>query len=265
LDTVFFVVAKLAGVALKVETWLLLAALAAFWAGLRNRVRLQHYASGILVAALLGIGFFPLGDVMLGPIEARIPAPEGLGPIDGIIVLGGGEDMPASHYWARPELGEGGDRHIAALALARRHPEARVLFTGGSGRLRDAGSDLGGGGVMTEAEIARQILTGQGIAPERLLFESRSRNTAENARFGHALVSPGADERWALITSAFHMPRAVQSFAAAGWADVIPVPVDYRSRAWADGLGWNLPRNLTLMNKAIREWFGQSAYAAAGR
>jgi len=262
---VFFVVAKLAGVALKVETWLLLVALVAFWAGLRNRGRLQQYASGILVAALLGSGFFPLGDLMLEPIEARIPAPEGLGAIDGIVVLGGGEDMLASRYWARPELGDGGDRHIVALALARQYPEARVLFTGGSGRLRDVGSDLGGRGLMTEAEISQQLFTGQGIAPERLLFESRSRNTSENARFGHALVSPRTDERWALITSAFHMPRAVQSFAAAGWVDVIPVPVDYRSRAWTDGLGWNLPRNLTLMNIAIREWVGLFAYAATGR
>lgn len=258
MDTIFFVVAKLGGLALRLETWLLIAALVALFA---RHARVQRSASGVLVGALLGIGGLPLGDMMLRPIEARVPMAGDPGAIDGIIVLGGGEDLPASRHWAQPEMGEGGDRYLAALALARRYPEARLLFTGGSGRLRD----VGGGEKMTEADVAAQVFAAQGIAPERLLLESRARNTAENARLAHALAAPGAEERWALITSAFHMPRAVESFAAAGWGEVIPVPVDYRTRSSADALGWNLSRNLELMNIAIREWVGRAAYAATGR
>lgn len=261
MDTVFFVVAKLVGIFLKVETWLLLAALVALWAGLRHKVRLQRYACTALVLAFLAIGIFPLGDAMLRPIEASLLPPQDLGAIDGIIVLGGGEDLPVSRHWARPEMGEGGDRYLAALALAQRYPEARVLFAGGSGRLRDVGGAL----EMSEADIARQVFAAQGLTPERVLFESRSRNTAENARLSHALVAPAAGDRWALVTSAFHMPRAARSFAAAGWTGIVPFPVDYRTRAWKDGIGWNFQRNLELMNIALREWVGQAAYAATGR
>ena len=104
-----------------------------------------------------------------------------------------------------------------------------------------------------------------GLPPERMLFEDRSRNTSENARLGHALAAPGPGERWALVTSAFHMPRALRSFAAAGWEGVVPVPADFRSRAWADGMGWNFHRNLGLLNTALREAVGRLAYAATGR
>ncbi len=260
MDTLFFVVSKLVGAALTVEAWLLILALAALWAGLRHRIRLQRGAAALLALALLGIGVLPLGDVLLRPIETvHPPAPE-LQDVDGIIVLGGGEDVAASRRAGQPQLGEGGDRYLAALLLARRHPEARVLFAGGSGRLRDAG-----GAPVSEAAIARQIFEAQGIAPDRLMFESRSRNTAENARLAHALAAPGAGERWVLVTSAFHMPRAVDSFAAAGWEGIVPYPVDFRTRAWSDGLGWNFQRNLGLINIALREWVGRIAYRVTGR
>ncbi|MGC9418240.1 MAG: YdcF family protein [Rhodovulum sp.] len=260
MDTVFFIASKLVGAALKVETWLLVLALIAFWASLRDWFRAVRIASAALVLAIFGIGFLPLGDVLLRPVETVFPVNGTPGAIDGIIVLGGGEDVPASRQSGQPQLGEGGDRYIAALALARRHPEARVLFAGGSGRLRDVA-----GAEISEAAIAERIFRAQGIAPERLLFESRSRNTAENARLGHALAAPEADERWVLVTSAFHMPRAMRSFATAGWVGIVPFPVDYRTRAWSDGVGWNFGRNLALMNTALREWVGRAAYAVTGR
>src|SRR5690606_18132335 len=145
--------------------------------------------------------------------------------VDGIVVLGGGEDSTASAYWQQPQLGEGADRYTAALALARQHPEAKVLFTGGSGRLRSLT-----GAKASEAAVAEAFFRQQGLEPERLLLEDRSRNTAENARLAFALVRPGSEETWILVTSAFHMPRALRSFQAAGWEDVVPWPVDYRSR-----------------------------------
>ncbi|MCE8519209.1 YdcF family protein [Ruegeria pomeroyi] len=260
MQTVFFVLAKLAGAALRLETWLLGLAVLAFWAGLRRQVRLQQRALGALVLAILGIGVLPLGDLMMRPFETGFPVVADPGPLDGIILLGGGEDLSASRRSGQGELGEGGDRYLTALALARRYPEARVLFAGGSGRLRDVA-----GATFSEAGIARRIFLDQGIAPERMLFEDRSRNTAENARLGHALAAPGPGERWALVTSAFHMPRALRSFAAAGWEGVVPVPADFRTRAWADGLGWNFHRNLGMMNAALREAVGRLAYAVTGR
>ena len=158
------------------------------------------------------------------------------------------------------QLNEGAERYTAALALARRFPGAQVLFTGGSGALRDAA-----GAATSEAYIAERFFLDQGIAPKRLLLESQSRNTAENARLSLKLAGAAPDEDWVLITSAFHMPRAMRSFEAAGWDSLVAWPVDYRTSRFGDGIGWNLIQNLAVLNTAIRERVGQLAYRLSGR
>jgi hypothetical protein len=80
--------------------------------------------------------------------------------------------------------------------------------------------------VTTEVEIARRMLPAIGIAPERIVYEDRSRNTHENAQFTRDMLNPGADEIWLLVTSAWHMPRSMGVFRAAGFP-VVPYPVDY--------------------------------------
>jgi uncharacterized SAM-binding protein YcdF (DUF218 family) len=68
-----------------------------------------------------------------------------------------------------------------------------------------------------------------------------------------------------LITSAFHMPRAMRSFDTAGWTGLVPWPVDYRTSSFADGVGWNLTHNLKVLSTAIREKIGQLTYRLTGR
>lgn len=258
MDTVFFLAAKVVGAALKIETWLALLAAFAFWGSWRDHRRLATRASAALMGLILAIGFMPVGDWLLRPIEQSVPQPGPLSKIDGIIVLGGGEDVAASSAAGQAQTGEGGDRYLAGIALAGQHPQARLVFAGGSGRLRDVS-----GAFVSEAAIAEQIFTVHGIAEDRVLLESRSRNTAENARFALELADP--EETWVLVTSAFHMPRALRSFRAAGWENLVPYPVDYRTRNWREGLGWAFARNLGLLNTALKEWVGRAVYAATGR
>ena len=59
------------------------------------------------------------------------------------------------------------------------------------------------------------LLTELGVHPARLLLEEQSRNTAGNAEFSLALAKPKPGERWLLVTSASHMPRAMAAFARA--------------------------------------------------
>jgi uncharacterized SAM-binding protein YcdF (DUF218 family) len=59
-----------------------------------------------------------------------------------------------------------------------------------------------------------------------MTFESRSRNTRENALFSRELMRPKPGEVWLLVTSAVHMPRAMGAFRAVGWT-MLPYPVDY--------------------------------------
>jgi uncharacterized SAM-binding protein YcdF (DUF218 family) len=209
---------------------------------------------------LLLLAVFPLGDVLLRPIEGQYLANPEMTQVDGIILLGGGEDARASAFWQQMQLNEVGERYLAAISLAQRYPQAKLLFTGGSGALRDLG-----GIRVTEASWAEQVFLAHGIAKTRLLLEGASRNTAENARLSLALAQPKPGQRWVLVTSAFHMPRAMRSFEAAGWGGVIAYPVDHRSKAISDGIGWNLSRNLDVLNTAIRERIGQLAYRLSGR
>jgi uncharacterized SAM-binding protein YcdF (DUF218 family) len=79
------------------------------------------------------------------------------------------------------------------------------------------------------------------------------------------LANPETDDTWVLVTSAFHMPRAMRSFEAAGWTGLVAYPVDYRTAGFTDDIGWNLTGNLLVLNTAIRETIGQLAYRLTGR
>jgi uncharacterized SAM-binding protein YcdF (DUF218 family) len=67
-----------------------------------------------------------------------------------------------------------------------------------------------------------------------------------------------------IVTSAFHMPRAIATFCAAGWENLVPYPVDFRGTGRAS-LGWNFAERLALLNTGIKEWVGLVAYRATGR
>jgi uncharacterized SAM-binding protein YcdF (DUF218 family) len=131
LDTVFFALSKLVGFALKLEVWLLVLAILTFWASMRSRRRLAIGSSATLVGAIVVMGVLPVGDALVGPLENEFAIQKVISNVDGIVVLGGGEDVAASRRSGQPQLNDGADRYIAALALAQRFPQARLLFAGG--------------------------------------------------------------------------------------------------------------------------------------
>ncbi|SEG09747.1 Uncharacterized SAM-binding protein YcdF, DUF218 family [Thalassococcus halodurans] len=258
MDTAFFIASKLIGALLRPDTWIIIGLAIVVLALITQRRRLALWVGCLTLSVLVTLAILPLGNLLLQPIERSYPANPPLSQVDGIIVLGGGEDARASAYWGQMQFNEGGDRFAAGIALARQFPDARLLFTGGSGALRDLA-----GAAVSEASIAEQFFLDQDLNPERLLLESRSRNTAENASFSLALADP--DETWLVVTSAFHMPRAMRSFEAAGWSGLVAWPVDYRTSRFTDDIGWDLTRNLQVLNTAIREQAGQLAYRLTGR
>ena len=260
MDTGFFIIAKIVGAFLLVETWLVLALVGLMVALLRQRYRTALWITGVTLLSVVVLSVFPLADPLLAKIEQTYPANSAPERVDGIIVLGGSGDLNVSRRWGRPELGEGGDRYVAALALALKYPEALIVFTGGSGALRDALST-----AKSESDLAREFFAAHGILEPRLLIEGQSRNTAENAQLSYDILQPEIDTHWVLITSAFHMPRAMRSFETAGWPNLTAYPVDYRTAAFADHIGWNFGRNLRNLNIVIRELVGQFAYRIAAK
>jgi len=221
--------------------------------------RFARLGRRLMVAALLLLaicGFSPLGNVLISTLEQRFPPWDASrGAPDGIIVLGGSIDADLSVAHGTPVVRSAADRVIAAAALARRYPNARLVFTGGSANLisNDA----------READYAAEMFESLGIPRSRLIIERRSRNTVENAEFSKAMVDPKPGERWLLVTSAYHMPRSVGLFRKAGFP-VEPYPVDWRVGRVLDIDGISL-LGLRRADIAVREWVGLAAYRLRGR
>jgi uncharacterized SAM-binding protein YcdF (DUF218 family) len=155
-------------------------------------------------------------------------------------------------------LNDAGERLVAMADLARRFPQARVIFTGGAGIY--SGTDL------PEGEVARMKVGELGLAEGRVTFEARSVDTYENAVLSKPLIQPKPGETWLLVTSAWHMPRSVGVFRKAGW-EVTAYPVDFRSAGWRDtwrGFG-SVSDGLRRTEVAVREYLGLVVYWLAGR
>ncbi len=258
MDTLFFVASKLAwGLLspLNLMIWLtLLGCLLAWWGWNRFGGTLAALGFTLLLANMA----YPLGDFVIQPLETRFHKPHPMpDKIAGILVLGGGESLGRSLSWQTPELGLGGDRYVAAAHLARRYKDVPVIFAGGSGsvQLQNSGK---------EGDIARILLTQLGIHPNRLIIESASRNTYENFRNVKPLL-PDPQGRYLLITSAYHMPRAV-GIARKQGIHVIPYPVDYRStKPPYRKLDFDFFDHLKALEPGWKEWIGLSVYYLTGR
>jgi len=258
MDTLFFVASKLVWAVIRPESWLLIALAIAVLSVSRRPDRARR----VILAAIVGvlfIGVVPLGQFMLARIEERYPANPPLATVDGIILLGGSEETGPAAISGQPELNAAGERMAATAALALSHPQARIVVSGGSGALIPVA------GQPDHAAIASGFLSDLGISADRLILETRSRNTAENAALSLPLAAPEEGETWVLVTSAWHMPRAMDSFARAGWPALVPWPVDYRGLRPASGLRWNFAENLLLLDVAAKELVGRLAYGLTGR
>ncbi|SDI32437.1 YdcF family protein [Aliiruegeria lutimaris] len=264
MDTIFFILSKVVWTCLKPETWIVVGLVATCLLLWRRRVAGAMVSTLVTLIFVLVVGYFPIGAWLLRPIEAQYPPNPPLERVDGIIVLGGGEWAPIH---GQPQVNEGAERFIEAMTLARRFPEAKVMFTGGSGALSDLGTVPG-----LSAGTAELFFSAMGLEQERLLLEPASRNTAENAEMGLALAQPAPDETWVLVTSAFHMPRAMRSFEAVGWTGLVAWPSDFQAVSGAapkwsfkENTGWWLALNLESLNVAAKEYVGQIIYRLTNR
>lgn len=206
---------------------------------------------------LFFIAIFPVGNWALTPLENAFPMsmPE---HVDGIILLGGDENSSISTARDQPTFYDSANRYLRFIELAHKYPEAKLLYTGGSGNLVTASP-------MKESEIAHEELKRVGLPVDQIVFEDTSRNTFENATKLASIVHPTAQQNWLLITNAWHMPRSVGSFRKAGWK-VYPQPTGYLTT----GLIYSTPHfdllaHLKELTIAIHEYLGLIAYRVTGR
>jgi uncharacterized SAM-binding protein YcdF (DUF218 family) len=222
-----------------------------------RRIGVWLAMASVLLCAIMGLS--PLGNALMLTLEQRFPPWDAShGAPDGIVVLGGAITPDVSAARGQPALNEAAERITAAAELARRYANARIIFSGGSNAL------LFDEGV--EAAIAVQQFESLGIPHDRITAEEQSRNTVENAVFSRMLANPKPGERWLLVTSAYHMPRAIAVFRAAGFP-VEAYPVDWRTRGPVDALRpfASLGDGLRRTDTAVREWVGLVVYRLTGK
>ena len=222
---------------------------------MRWRPRLGKGLAWLALLALVLACWLPIPVLLLRHLEAQYPQiPDGadLGRYAGVVVLGGA--LSNSDIWAvhhQVGLNEQAERMTVAVGLVRKHPQLKLIFTGGIASLPPKG--------LPEATLAKAFFDDMGVAPAQVQYEAASRNTFENATLSASL--PGVDKKqpWLLLTSAFHMPRSMAVFQSAGW-NVTPYPVDYRSAyppSWYDFSMHDGPHTWEL---ALHELLGYYAY-----
>lgn len=220
--------------------------------GRRGKALVAIAALGLVLLAVA-----PIGPAMLLVLEERFPRPAALpDKIDGILVLGGAVDPAVSRTYGETVFNSSVARVLGGIALARRHPEAKLVLVAGEGGFIPVG--------LAESRATLGFILEEGIPRERILLEERSRSTHENAVYAKEMLQPAAGESWVLVTSAYHMPRAVAAYEGVGWP-VIPYPVDYRIDP-ATGLraDFSLLDGLGAATLAGKEWTGLAGYWLMG-
>jgi len=197
----------------------------------------------VTVLVFVSIGVLPSCLLLSRSIEYEFVRPKVLpAHVTGILTLGGG----------RYRL-----RLIGTYELSRLYPNARVVYSGGSGDLIDERPGF-------YAEDAKSFLIDLGLDRVRLTLEDRSRNTWENIVFTERLIKPRPNETWILATSALQMPRAMEIGHSVGWR-FVPWPTDWvTGPRFADRL-FAIPENLEDFDEAVREIIGRWAYRLSGK
>ena len=254
----FFTVSKLLAFLLEplAQPYLLLGiALVLRW---RRRRRAMRVCLWLAVMLPLAYGLLPLSTPPLQRLENSYAIPAlGEGNVDGIIVLGGHTSSGwISESRDQPQQNEAADRLTKGLMLYREHGGSTLIFTGFSGALVHRG--------WSEAEMTQRLVAELGFSGSGILYETTSRNTYENAVNSLDVAVPQPGSRWVLVTSAAHMPRAVGAFEAAGWKNIIPYPVDFRS-APQETRFFDLRRGINAVRSWQHEYVGLAVYWLTGR
>ena len=242
----FFSAAQLFGMVSAPGNFLILMLVLGFALSATRFRRTGRWITFAAAASLAILLVLPVSYWAMSPLENRFPHPRLPDRVDGILVLSGGEN-PAVFARRGTEAAiysEG--RLVEAVALSRRFPQARIVFTG------------------FEAKVARAAFIQMGAEIDRFTFEDRARNTWENLLFSKNLVGPKAGETWLLVTHAVSIPRAVGVARQVGW-DVLAWPVDYQTGAPGALFALRFAGNVVGLETALHEWIGLFVYRLTGR
>lgn len=204
----------------------------------------------ISCAGLIFFGVVPFSIWMFESLENRFPKMTQI-PTDakGIILLGGSVDKMTSLGRGEIAYNLTAGKFIGFVQLAKKYPHLQLAFTG----------------TKFETEAAQKDFLALGLDPATVRFEQDSKDTKDNAAKTATLLNPQPDEKWVLVTSAYHMPRSVGLFRKAGF-NVIPYPMDYHAPGnYEMWFFLGLQLSLEAWQASIREWLGMVMNYMMGR
>lgn len=224
--------------------WLLLGV------GLRRSGRLAQ----ILAWLIIILASNPLiAEKLVGQLERSYPqtALDGIQEYDVIIVLGGGLRIPLPPA-AHTQIGSGSDRYWYAARLFKAQKASTILLVGGNVYPQPS--------YQGEAHYAAELLQEWGIPGAALKIETASRTTRENASNVRAWLQQQNIQRALLVTSAYHMPRAMQAFADVP-IQLTAAPADILIRetqrpTWRNWIPSAAALSLTTL--ALHEYYGMA-------
>ncbi len=232
--------------------FILLLFLCGIWFFSRKRWK-EGFACCVIAIAVWLISTVFFTDVLFRELEGSYTIPKSPHG-DVILLLGGGisAGVPDFSGIGAPD-GEMMTRIVTAVRL-QKMLGIPVIVSGGA---------VFQSQKTTEAAVARRFLEDLGVPHKKIIEESNSRDTIENAKYSAAICSQYGFKRPILVTSAFHMRRAVSAFEKAGMK-VLPFPANFRT--WRNKVyGWQdfLPLSFDGSSTALREYLGLLFYKLA--
>ncbi len=219
----------------------------------------RRWARGLLATVLLGYYVLSM-PVTAHAIMRRFEVPRSAAETlrdryDAVVVLSGLVDLELSQP-GRVEFGTSVDRMLEGMTLVRRGMGERLIISGGSGLLFDQS--------VSEAELLRAFAIDWGIPADRILVDGTSRNTYENAVNTAKLIREHGLQHVLLVTSSFHMRRALATFHRQGvFPDVYPV--DFRGSDVVTPMSF-VPNvdSLHMVTSVVNELVGLVVYRVQG-
>ena len=221
-----------------------------------RRLSLIIYLINFIFIAL--ISFLPIGSYLTYIIEKEFHTntkiPE---RVDGILILGGATNPLLFKEFDQISLNGSAERLVESVMIIRKFEKAKVIFSGGSGIVNRSDLD--------HSQVAKLFYKKMGVDINKIFFEDKSRNTHENIIYSKKIAKPKKNENWLLITSAFHMKRALLIAEKNNWK-FIPYAVDFKNiKEFKLTPNLNLLSNLNSFQSGLHEWLGLVSYYLMGR
>jgi uncharacterized SAM-binding protein YcdF (DUF218 family) len=247
MDSIFFVLSKLAHILIEPLNWLIiLIALALLFLLLRKN-HLVRRVLGIALCLGFFIGYMPTSQFAMRILEDAVPqtplTPEQLNQIGGILILGGAiEGGPITRDRSEVSIGSAAERVTKALQLLRQHPKLPFIFSGYSGRLLPQGP--------SEADAFKQLLQEQGLGSHPGYYENQSRNTYENMLYSKKIITNNTHGTGCTLSS------AIAAFMAKGekMETAVKKAKIYLNNSLQAGAGYRLGNGNGPLHHFYRLW-----------